>query len=69
MSNLTTISFDIPSLDLEIGLQLIEAVAAGTPLSSCCLAFVDQTYPEDPICTVCGNHQCELASPMELPTA
>ena len=68
MSNPTTISLDIPNIDLEVGLRFLEALSNGNPLSSCCLAAVDQSYPEDPLCTVCGSHQCELAAPVELPS-
>jgi hypothetical protein len=48
---------------LDLGLALVQAVAAGVPLTTCCIAPLDPAEPEFAVCTVCGKHFCRVVSP------
>lgn len=48
---------------LDLGLALVQAVAAGVPLTTCCMVPLDPAEPDFAVCTVCGKHFCHVVSP------
>lgn len=56
---------DILQHSVRAAQLILDSMYRQVPRSFCCNASVDATYPEDPVCSLCGKHCSEHCAPRD----